>query len=92
MLKMMVKILLWFSAATVNSSQVYSFYRRWLNALIPDLTNRYKDVKATSWILLLVTPAITQLWSQPRYIIQASAQILGLSKLAEWGHTGEVLH
>lgn len=69
MLKMMLQMLLWFSAATVNSFQVYCFYRRWLNAFIPDLTMRYKDGKTTSWILFLVIAAITQLCSQPRYII-----------------------
>lgn len=58
--------------------------------------NRYKDIKTTSWILLLVIPVISQLWSQPSYIIQVMVQILVLSviagKLTEWGQTGEVLH
>lgn len=53
---------------------------------------RYKDGKTTSWVLFLVIAAITQLCSQPRYIIQVIGQILVLSKLTEWGQTDEVLH
>lgn len=48
MLKMMVQILLQFSIAAINSSEVLSFYKRWLNTVFLCLARRYKDIKTVS--------------------------------------------